>query len=503
MASVSATEISLSTISSERLWQDSGRLESATELFRFKDRKGGRYLLAPTHEEEVTKLVAGIVFSKRQLPMRVFQIGRKYRDELRPRGGMLRGREFTMKDLYTFDVDEVAAMETYKEVQKAYRALFTELGVPFLVAEADSGTMGGSMSHEYLFASAQGEDEVISCGSCNYTANVETVTPRLQTTSELPIPKEEIAVHHSITQDRLTLVNSYYRQKPGEKGGEVNLQTIRQLVPDVDTGVGGSVELWREHFRPYETDMEPGTYSQVINLFDAGLPRSVADAGFAPHTDHVVGSETPVTDKHTPTTTVTAHPDGRVLQLVKIRDGDACPRCDAGKLEVQKGIEIGHTFHLGTRYTEPLNCKVSTDAGTVPIQQGCHGIGVSRMIPAVADAMRGEGQLRWPRVVAPFEVCVFGHPELAEDAESVYDVLAGRGLEGGEGLDVVLDDRVKKSLAWKMKDAGLIGVPVVCVLGKGWKSERKVEVRCERKGYEGLHELSEVKGVVDELLKDL
>ena len=511
MSSIGATKVSLSTISSEKLWHDSGRLEGATELFRFKDRKGARYLLAPTHEEEITRLVAGIVFSRRNLPLRLFQIGRKYRDELRPRGGLLRGREFLMKDLYTFDESEADALRTYEEVQVAYKALFKEIGVPFLVAEADAGTMGGKLSHEYLFPSQAGEDSVVSCDGCGYTANTETVTPKLPVSSDLPIAPEEIAVHHSISTDRMTLVNTYYLKNTGSKSdslpNEINLQKIKELVPEIDSSVGPCVELFEEKFVAYEYEMPEESYSKIVNLFDAGLPRSIADSSFSNHTDHTTGTSF-ITDKRIPTTSISSHPDGRQLQLVKIRTGDPCPRCDHGKLTTTNAIELGHTFHLGTRYTEPLKCCVGTGKGpdTVPMQQGCHGIGVSRMIPAVADSLQNNGTLAWPRGIAPYEVSIISYPEpeAVKDAEEVFDLMASRGMDGSiAGLDCVIDERQHKSHSWKVRDSKLIGIPVTIVMGKTWKKALQVEVVCPRKDYNGVHSLHELREVVQGLLEGL
>ncbi|KAI5780532.1 prolyl-tRNA synthetase [Geopyxis carbonaria] len=511
MRSIGASRLALSSITTEKLWKKTGRLEKAgAELLRFNDRKGGKYLLAPTHEEEITTLIAGLVGSYKQLPLRVYQIGRKYRDERRPRAGLLRGREFTMKDLYTFDSTEAAALETYKNVQVAYKALFDELKLPYLVAEAESGNMGGSLSHEYLYPSATGEDIIMSCTDCGYTSNSEAALPRAPAPSTYHPDTSEIAVHHSITSDRKTLINTYYFKSSATASGnieanQINTHRIKELVPNLDPSVGQPLELYRQNFTPYNSSSKPESYSQVINLFDAALPHSITESSFSNHTDHAANN-TFIADKRIPTTTITTHPStGERTILTRARSGDHCPRCTDGSLKSTTAIELGHTFHLGTRYTDPLSAMIfNSEQKRVPMQQGCHGIGVSRMIPAIAEGFRDSKGLCWPRVIAPFEVCVIDHPEGSEDSQTVYDILAGRGLDGAEKeeIDVIYDDR-EKELVWKMKDADLVGYPVVCIMGKSWKQDRKIEIQCRQKGVCVEVELGQLRSTVSAILADV
>jgi prolyl-tRNA synthetase len=456
-------------------------------------------LLAPTHEEEITTLIGGLVRSHKQLPLRVYQIGRKYRDERRPRAGLLRGREFTMKDLYTFDATEAAALDTYADVQVAYRALFDELGLPYLVAEADSGTMGGSLSHEYLYPSATGEDSILSCTSCSYTANIEAAIPRAPSYNHTPPAQSEIGVHHSITADNKTLINTYYLRTSVNALGtrasnEVNLHRIKDLVPELNPGVSNPLDLFYAAFTPHPDE----GYSQIINLFDRALPYPLTESSFSNHTDHAAALRF-VADKRIPTTSITKHPvSGDALTLIKPRIDDRCPRCDEGHLKSTTAVELGHTFHLGTRYTEPLDAGVfNAEQQRVPMQQGCHGLGVSRMIAAIAEGHRDEKGLGWPAVVAPFEVCIVCHPEGKADADMVYDILSGGG-----GRDVVVDDR-DRELVWKMKDADLVGYPVFVVLGRGWKRERLLEVQSRRKGVMALVKAEDLRQTVEGVLEGL
>lgn len=554
MRSLGASKLALSAISSEKLWERSGRLQqSKGELMRFSSRKGTRYLLAPTHEEEITTLVSGLVKSYKQLPLRVYQVGRKYRDERRPRAGLLRGREFTMKDLYTFDATEAAAMETYEDVMAAYRALFDELGLPYLVAEADAGSMGGSLSHEFLFPAAVGEDTVLTCSHCSYAANTEAAVRRPNPPAQLQPAPADIAVHHAITADRKTLVNTYYLRA---SASEVNLHRIKELVPELDPSVSHPLDLFLEHFVPLSPGPTiataatipttttaatvattgtttttttptattspatattptptPAAHSQIINLFDCALPYPLSGAAsFSNHTDHAAANAF-IADKRIPTTSINRHPaTNEPLALLKPRADDRCPRCDSGHLKVACAIELGHTFHLGTRYSAVLGAVAAgSDQQWLPLQQGCHGLGVSRMLAAIADALRDHVGLNWPRVVAPFDVCVICHPEKKADGEMVYDLLAsplgrsGAGVqEGGQPMDVVFDDRDVKELMWKMKDADLIGYPVFVLLGRAWQKEGKVEVQCRRKGgLKTIVGLDELRGFVQALLAEL
>ncbi|KAI5819811.1 prolyl-tRNA synthetase [Pyronema omphalodes] len=502
MRSIGASRLALSTISSEELWTRTGRLEKGgAELMRFQDRKGSKMILSPTHEEEITSLIGNTVKSHKKLPLRVYQIGRKYRDERRPRAGLLRGREFTMKDLYTFDASEKAALQTYEEVRVAYRNLFDELGLPYLVAEADSGAMGGNLSHEYLYPSASGEDEILSCTSCSYTANTEAAVPRPAEKAQFSPSRSEIAVHHAITTDKKTLINTYYLKTSLNANNEavqneVNLHRIKEIVPDLDPGHTKALDVFMENFTPFSTE-EKVPHSQIINLFDSAIPYPLGDSTFSNHSDHPAAGF--VSEKSIPTTSIISNPKtNSPLTLLKPRVDDHCPRCTEGRLKSTTAIELGHTFHLGTRYSLPLNATVANeDQKIVPMEMGCHGIGVSRMIAAIAAGYRDSKGLQWPRVVAPFDAVVVSHPDLQSDAEGIYDKLSEAGVE------TILDDRNVKDLMWKMKDADLVGYPVMVVLGTPWKKEKLVEVQARRKNFKVTVPLEEVNSTVKGLLADL
>ncbi|KAF1830614.1 prolyl-tRNA synthetase [Decorospora gaudefroyi] len=468
MHSIGASKLSLSSITTEGLWRQSGRYSANSELLRIKDRRGSGFLLSPTHEEEITALVGGMVHSYKDLPLRLYQIGRKYRDERRPRQGLLRAKEFMMKDLYTFDHSSDAALSTYEAVREAYNNLFNELKLPYLVADADSGNMGGKLSHEYHFVSPKGEDNVWSCNSCAYVANEELVEKRAETTRSHDASS---MVFTGISVDQKTAINihippssdigSSKKQLWDHVSAHINLHAVKKALPrdiDIDTGIESSTLA----------SLLPKT-TQTIDLYDRSLSAS------------------------TPTTTST--------DLTIIKPHDPCPHCTDGTLHVQRAIEVGHTFHLGTRYSEPLNAVVASPDQNLssPLHMGCHGIGVSRIIGAVASLLSDTNGVNWPRVIAPYEAILITSPSADEThVAEVYDALYGAGH-----VDLVLDDRVGKSLGWKLRDADLIGYPVVVVLGRGWKERGEVEVQCRRLGVKKEVGLEELRAEVLALLAQL
>lgn len=488
MSSLGATKVSLSSISSEELWQRSGRLEGRdSEFLRLQDRKGAKYLLSPTHEEEITEIVANAVTSYKDLPLRLYQVTRKYRDEARPRQGLLRGREFLMKDLYTFDVTEEQARETYDQVRKAYSAFFDELNLPYLVANADSGSMGGNLSHEYHLASANGEDNIISCQQCSYSTNEELYAGTLgphELNQVKPNNDTQIADLMSTTtflsKDKTTLFNI----TTPKNSGPLNTHLLKKLHPTLDTSLPSPSQIWSKM-----NAADPSRERTEVLILDGRLSHLPLNNPTGPTIPHANTSLT------TPSSTST------------------CSSCASpGSLQTHTAIEIGHTFHLGTRYSAPLNARVLSPANKLaPIAMGCHGIGVSRLLAAAASLLMDGKGLNWPLKIAPFGVAIVAAPGVKEDElVGVYDLLANAAREAshtsraidssevsaGEGvsnsnsnsnssspaaLDIAIDDR-DRPLGWKLNDADLIGYPFILVLGKAWKARGAVEVQCRRLG---------------------
>lgn len=508
MRSAGASKVSLSSLSSQELWEQSGRLKEGSEVFRFHDRKESRFLLAPTHEEEITTLVGSLTKSYKDLPLRVYQISRKYRDEPRPRQGLLRGREFIMKDLYTFDYNVEEALETYEAVKLAYTHLFNELKIPYLVAAADSGNMGGSLSHEFHFPSSKGEDTLISCSNCDHVYNEELADGKAHGASAASSPSQagfateesstdgagtvSTSAWFAISRDKRTLVRGWYPKffkqpgSPEPMEREVSSHAVKSIAiaagVDIDLSVENPLEQWTAYVKSQKTTN--GSTPSVLDLYDAQVrvyqrpPLSDLLQGTGRATTEI---EYFMLDKFPNTT--------NGLNLIKVHDGDKCPKCTQGTLKLDNAVELGHTFHLGTRYSDVLSASVMVDKSLlgatnskdqiVPMQMGCHGIGVSRMITAVADRLADSKGLNWPRVMAPYEVIVVPGKGLEGEAEKVYDQLVSS--DPATPVDVILDDR-DKQMGWKLGDADLIGYPIIVVVGKGWKNQQTLEVQCRRLG---------------------
>jgi prolyl-tRNA synthetase len=423
-----------------------------------------------------------------------------------------------MKDLYTFDLSLSLALSTYEQVREIYARLFNELKLPYLVAEADSGNMGGNLSHEFHFPTSKGEDHVISCSNCNYVANEELAESpvlkpanrndgnRSKTTNlDFERPEANVLVWRGISRDRRTLVNVWYpssatsdRATAGLATPEVNVYAIKAVLPDLDASVEDPLPLWEKIYdaTPENRIADIPVPIRLLNLIDCRLSDDVQKAismkeSHLPFWPASIGNRPPCAGIEV----VSKDPSTQQpLNLLRIVDGDPCLRCFDGTLSVQKSIELGHTFHLGTRYSVPLsatvavpaeesdalNIEISRSGQHIPMQMGCHGIGVSRMIGAVADTLADDKGLNWPRVMAPFEVVIVPSKGLDEAALEVYDVLCKMPSNSGVSqLDLILDDRAE-SFPWKMRDADLVGYPVIVVVGRRWKAESSCEVQCRR-----------------------
>ncbi|CAK7272783.1 hypothetical protein SEPCBS57363_005322 [Sporothrix epigloea] len=519
MKAIGGSRVSLSSISSQKLWAKSGRLESVqSELFQFADRKDAKYLLSPTHEEEITELVSQNVRSYRGLPLRLYQITRKYRDEMRPRHGILRSREFIMKDMYSFDLTAEDAMSTYAQVRAAYAAIFSAMKVPVLAAQASSGDMGGDLSHEYHLAASLGEDYVAHCSSCDYAANTEVLEVCATTDEEAENSHSLLAVKYAkawrgISRDRQTLVNVWYpaesvNKETGEimrmSDDDIDTHSIKNFVPGLDSSIENTAAVWNSVLAKIRASTAT-THTEkpkLLNLVDRRLLSSESNS----LATDVNTLQWPISGTATaplPTdieryfdvrAVTTADSCGRCFNFTKPRTGDNCPRCQGhGSLVVDRAIELGHTFYLGTRYTssDALDVNVSAptsegdgsslQASVVPVM-GCYGLGISRILGAVADHLADHQGLNWPRAIAPYEVVVVVAPpksnfsansadekyEMAAVAEGVYDELT-QNASGGSDMDVLLDDRAGASLPYKLKDADLTGYPVIVVVGNAWR----------------------------------
>ncbi|EXJ94490.1 hypothetical protein A1O1_02886 [Capronia coronata CBS 617.96] len=516
MKSIQASKVSLSSISSLALWQRSGRWKPGAEFFTFKDRRDTEWLLAPTHEEEITTLLADIIRTPQQLPVRLYQITRKYRDEKRPRGGLLRGREFLMKDLYTFDSTPQEAHATYDDIRGAYRNFLDELTVKYIEARAESGDMGGNLSHEYHFPNSAGEDIVITCSDCGYARNEEFVSQKAYPPQFIEsIPDRELSASLNpsaylqqdfLSKDGRSLVRAIApKETVQDATDDINPYGLNSYA--IKAALAGVLEIdsGLEHpFASFEGRLATDSADNATK--DASIIY-LLDSGVEPESIHELISQDIDRFSHNNIKFyVISAPkdDGRGINLLKQQSGDPCPECSSGKLQLHKAIEVGHTFHLGTRYSSKLGLTIRNPDGKerVPVEMGCHGIGVSRLIAAVASCLADERGLNWPRVIAPFEVVVLiakPEPQRMQAAEQIYDQLSSSELGAA---DVLLDDRTDQGLGWKLKDADMIGYPVIVVLGKGFDRGR-VEVQCRRLKIKQDVEMDRVVEFVHGLLKQL
>jgi prolyl-tRNA synthetase len=457
-------------------------------IFRLKDRKGNDYLLGPTHEELFTLMVKGEYSSYKDLPLTLYQIQNKYRDEARPRAGILRGREFVMKDSYSFDVSDEGLQVSYDAHRVAYQRIFERLGMQYRIVFAVSGAMGGSASEEFLAVAPNGEDTYVACTNCDYAANVEAAMVRAPEESDPAAhpPLEVVDTPDTPTIDALCAM----------LGVEAS-QTLKNVVlqlrnPDGTTellvvGVPGDreVDLKSVEANVFPAEVEafddfakqPGLVRGYIGpqvLRDLKI-RYLVDPRVTNGSSWVTGANEE--GKHARNVVMGRdfEPDG-VVPAAQVRDGDLCPRC-GHLLEINRGIEIGHIFQLGRKFADALDLKVLDQNGKqVVVTMGSYGIGVSRAIAAIAEQSYDEKGLAWPRSVAPADVHVvaMGKDNQLPEAERICAELEEAGLT------VLLDDR-GVSFGVAFKDVELIGVPTALVVGKGL-ADGEVEIRDRRSG---------------------
>ena len=387
-----------------------------------------------------------------------------------------------MKDLYTFDISQEASIETYHTVSEAYRAFFADLKLPMLVAEASSGDMGGNYSHEYHLSNPIGEDIVISCTSCGYTANDEVAETRPHQSSQHAhtcISVDDVRVWRGISKDRKTLVNAWYpAHVDKDTESEINIYAVRGAIDDLDASITDPVQSWKDAFMTEASSTSPPP--RIINVFDTRLRPALAELKgklpIVPATVSVVEQcDVSVSDVET-------SPSGGGLNLLRLMEGDSCPRCESGSLQIHLALELGHTFCLGSRYSEPLGLSITLPNSASPsfVEMGCYGIGVSRIFGAVAEHRADQKGLNWPRAIAPYEIAVIPTSGVNADILEFFDKLTSAG-GSTQAFDAVLDDR-KETFGWKMQDADVTGYPVTIILGKPWREKGICEVQCRALG---------------------
>lgn len=483
--------------------------EYGDSLFRLVDRKGADFLLAPTHEEMFTLMVKDIAASYKDLPVSLYQIQTKYRDEARPRAGLLRTREFVMKDSYSFDLDDAGLDASYAMHRDAYIKLFERMELPYVIVSAMSGAMGGSKSEEFLAPMEVGEDTYIRCTSCDFAANVEAVTTPVPPSVELE--GLNAAVVHDTpktpTIEKLVdFINNDASMRHPDRGWTA-ADTLKNLVvnlkhPDgsiepLAIGIPGDREVDMKRLEAVVSPAEAEPFSDddfkkypslkkgyigpgALGTNNASGIRYLVDPRIVTGTAWVTGADE--YNKHVIDLTAGRDftPDG-VIEAAQVLDGDVCPNC-ASDVEIARGIEIGHIFQLGTKYAEALDLWVQDEDGKpLTPTMGSYGVGVSRCLAAIAEAHCDDIGLCWPRELSPADVHLVMAGKPGSPQEAAAEKLATE-LEAA-GLMVLFDDRVKVSPGVRFKDAELIGVPTIAVVGRGIEAdEPTIEVKDRKSG---------------------
>lgn len=494
-----AQEVRLPAVQPAELWEESGRWqEYGPELLRFKDRKGSEYCLGPTHEEVMTNLIRNDVGSYKDLPLNLYQIQTKFRDETRPRFGLMRGREFIMKDAYSFDIDEESAKLSYQQMYDAYQRIFDRLGFEYAAVEADSGNIGGSLSHEFQVLAETGEDEIVRCVECDYAANVEKAETRPTEVSEATGEQLEMATVDTPGAKTIEEISAFLDVPASNCVKTLLFHVADQTVAVLVRGdhvvneikltaflreqlkVDAAAKENKEEAKPFELNMafdaqvKTATGAPVGFAGPVGLEIPVfADLEVQALSNFVVGAN--AADKHHTNVNhgrdfeVTAFADLRLAQA-----GDLCARC-GGTFESHRGIEVGHVFYLGTKYSDAMGAGVQDQNGKMQsLKMGCYGIGVTRILAAVVEQNHDKNGIIWPMAIAPYQVIVLPlqmkNEEVIEAGEKIYAELQAAGI------DVLLDDR-KAGAGSKFKDADLVGIPVRIAIGSRGLKEGMVEVK--------------------------
>ena len=487
MDQAGAQELLMPIVQPAEMWQESGRWDVyGAEMFRLNDRHNRNFCLGPTHEEMVTTLIRADIRSYRQLPLNVYQIQNKFRDERRPRFGLMRGREFIMKDAYSFDRDEEALDKSYKAMYDAYTRIFNRCGLNFRPVEADSGAIGGSGSHEFMVIADSGEAEIVFCNECDYAANVEKAelapiagadetmqdlksvdTPNCKTIADvcsylnLPIEKSVKAVAYSSEKG---LILCFVR---GDH--EVNEIKVINTCNVINLEMASEDELSKAgtvggYMGPVGMDLEKVIIvvdSSVMNMHNFCCGANKSDAHYL--------NVNPSRD-FTPT---------YVADIRLIQETDACPHC-GGKISKARGIEVGQVFKLFTKYSEALKATYLDENGKEkPMVMGCYGVGVSRTMAAAIEQNNDADGIIWPASIAPYQVLVVPVNVKDEASTQMAEVIYSKLLKAG--IETAIDDR-KERPGVKFKDADLIGYPIRVVIGPKTLTEKQIEIKIRKTG---------------------
>jgi prolyl-tRNA synthetase len=480
MDAAGGQELMMPVLQPLELWQETGRDQAFGKgLFTLCDRKDRNLCLGPTHEEIITKLVSQHVKSYRDLPLLLYQIQTKFRDEPRPRAGLLRVREFTMKDLYSFDADEEGLAQSYNKMLEAYRNIYDRCGLPTLLIEADSGAIGGKDSHEFMVITETGEDEVIYCSACHYSANAEKAQSiKEKIADEKALPIEEVATPGAATIEEVsrflgiapnhTLKAVFYIAD-----GELVFVVIRGDLEVNEVKLKNALKCYELRLSTEAEVTQAGIVAGAASPVGLVNIKVVADDSVNSGANFVAGANKP--ENHLKNVNYPRDFSADiVVDIAKARADEGCPNCQ-GQLLSTRGIEVGHIFKLGTFLSEKLGASFTNpDGASHPIVMGCYGIGLGRLLAAAIEQNHDDKGIIWPPQLAPYQLYLcplyFENPEVAATSEKLYSELEQAGWE------VLFDDRLE-SPGVKFNDADLLGIPIRVTISPRTLEEASIEIK--------------------------
>ena len=502
MDGADAQEFLASALIPSELWIESGRWEVyGAELFRLKDRNAREFCLGPTHEEVFTDIAKNEIKSYKQLPLNLYQIQTKYRDERRPRFGVMRSREFIMKDAYSFDANIEGLDKSYNKMYDAYNNIFRKCGLECKAVEADSGAIGGTGSAEFMVKSEVGEDEVVFCNSCSYAANMEkaSTTPEDMEKEELKELNKILTPNVKTIEDLEKFFNTTAKKfaktliyKADERVVAVMVRGDRQLNEiKVKNAIGGAIE-----FDMADPEVVMAATSAAVGFAGPiGIKADVVlvDSEVTNMCNFIIGAND--TGYHYENVNYGRDFEGKVGDFRNVTEGDKCHKCGS-QLTIARGVEVGHIFKLGTKYSEAMGATfIGQDQKKQPLVMGCYGIGINRTMAAIIEQHHDENGIKWPMSVAPYQVAVvpvsIKDEEQMKIAQEIYNILKELGVE------VLMDDRDER-VGVKFKDLDLIGIPMRITVGKKI-SEGKVEFKLRR---EAENEIVEISSVIDKVKEE-
>jgi len=503
MDAIGGQELMMPVLQPLEIWEETERdLAFGKGLFTLSDRRDRKLVLAPTHEEVITELVRRNVQSYRDLPLLLYQIQTKFRDEPRPRGGLLRVREFGMKDLYSFDADAEALDDTYHRVIQAYNKVYERCGLPSMVVEADSGAIGGKESHEFMVITESGEDQVLYCSKCNYSANAERAeSVKLPGEKEEPLPIEEVATPGMKTIEEVTGFLGIPKQKTIKAvfyvaDGEMVFVAIRGDLEVNEVKLRNALNCHELRLATDEEVAAAGLVAGSASLAGVTGVKSVADPSITLGANFVAGANKP--DTHLKNANYPRDFEVDLMtDIATAQAGEGCPRC-GGELLSTRGIEVGHVFKLGTFFSEKLGANYIDQRGVErPIYMGCYGIGIGRLLAAAIEQNHDEKGIIWPIPIAPYHVHLC---TLSTDNEQVISAAEKLYLQLKEmGLEVLYDDRIE-SPGVKLNDVDLLGMPLRLILSTRTVNSRSVEIKERRAKEAALVPWEEIEGRIKAVL---